>query len=56
MNPLVTRPLYLVYMAKVSILKKKGYDRRTYESVENKSHSYVISQKSTENKTQVLMC
>ena len=44
-NPLVTDPLYLVCMAKISILKKEGiiekisYERRAYESVDNRSHS-----------------
>ena len=60
LNPLVTDPLYLVCMAKISILKKEGiiekisYERRTYESVDEKSHSKVISQKSTKNKAQTL--
>ena len=60
-NPLVTDPLYLVCMAKISILKKEGiiekntYERRAYESVDERSHSYAICQKSAENKTQALM-
>ena len=60
-NPLVTDPLYIVYMAKISILKKKGsskknsYERRAYESVDDRSHSWFISQNSMENKTRALM-
>ena len=60
-NPLVTDPLYLVCMAKISISKKEGiiekisYERRAYESVDGRSHSLVMSQKATENKTQALM-
>ena len=60
-NPLVTNPLYLVCMAKISILKKEGiiekflYERRAYESVDNKSNFKVISQKSTEKRTRALM-
>ena len=58
----MTEPLYLVCMAKISISKKEGiiekisYDRRAYESVDDRSHSYVISQKSTEKITRALMC
>ena len=53
-NPLVTDPLYLACMAKISILKEVGiiekisYERRAYESVDDRSPSYVISQKSME--------
>ena len=60
-NPLVTDPLYLVCMAKISIEKNKGSlkkipnERRAYESVDDRSHSYVTSQKSTKSKTQALM-
>ena len=60
-NPLVTHPLYLVCMAKILILKENGiiekiyYERRAYESVDDRSHSQVVSQKSTENKTRALM-
>ena len=48
-NPLVTDPLYLVCMAKIPILKKEGiienisYEHLAYESVDDRSHSYVIS-------------
>ena len=41
-NPLVTDPLYLVYMTKTSISKKDGiiekisYERRAYESVDDR--------------------
>ena len=48
-------------MAKISILKKEvtiekiSYERRAYESVDDRSPSYVISQKATENKTRALM-
>ena len=41
LNPLVTDPLYLVYMAKISILEKEGiiekisYERRDYDSVDD---------------------
>ena len=44
-NPLVADPLYLVSMAKNSILKKEGIneknscERRAYESVDDRSHS-----------------
>ena len=42
-NPLVTVPLYLVCMAKISWEKrdhrKISYDRRAYESVDDRSHS-----------------
>ena len=44
-NPLVTDPLYLVCMAKISILKNEGiiekisYERRADESVDDRSHS-----------------
>ena len=54
-------PPYLVCMAKNSILKKEliiekiSYDRRAYESVDDRSHFWVISRKSTENKTRALM-
>ena len=57
----MTDPRYLAYMAKILILKKEGiiekisYERRAYESVDDMSYSYVISQKSTENKTQALL-
>ena len=60
-NPLVAYPQYLVCMAKISILKKEGiienisYERRAYDSVDDRSHSYIISRKSTENKTRALM-
>ena len=60
-NPLVANPLYLVCMAKISILKKEGiiekisYGSRAYESVDDRSHSLVISQKSTENKPRAIM-
>ena len=43
-NPL-SDPLYLVCMAKISILKKEGiieknsYERRAYESVDYRSHA-----------------
>ena len=52
----MTDQLYLVFMAKILILKNEGiiekisYERRAYESVEDRSHSQVISQKSTRNK------
>ena len=36
---------------KKGILETISYERRTYESVDDKSHSYVIFQKSTKNKT-----
>ena len=53
-NPLVHEWLYLVGMAKILILKKKrwffSYERRAYESVDDRSLSYVIFQKPTENK------
>ena len=60
LNPLVTDPLYLVCMAKILTLKKGiiekiSYERHAYESVDDRSHSWFISQKSTENKTQALM-
>ena len=48
-------------MAKISIVKKEGiieknsYERHAYGSVDDISLSYVISQKSTENKTLALM-
>ena len=48
-------------MTKNSILKKEGiiekisYERRAYESVDDRSHSEVISQKATENKTRAIM-
>ena len=47
--------LYLVGMAKVSILKKRehrkiSFERRAYESVDDMSLPQVISQKSTEEK------
>ena len=65
-NPLVTDPLHLARMAKISISKTEGiiekipYERRAYESVGDRSHSLVISQKkkkkkSTKNKTQAIM-
>ena len=39
-NPLVTDPLYLVYKAKILILKKEGIiEKISYESVDNRSHS-----------------
>ena len=44
-NPLVTDPLYLVCMSKISILKKEeiiekiSYERRAYQSVDDRSHS-----------------
>ena len=34
---------------------KKSYERRAYESVDDRRHSQVISQKATENKTRALM-
>ena len=37
------------------IIEKNSYERRTYESVDERSHSYVTSQKSTENETRALM-
>ena len=40
---------------KKGIIEKISYDRRIYELVDDRRHSYVISQKSTENKTQALM-
>ena len=52
----MTDPLYLACMAKISILKKEGtiekfsYERQAYESVDDRSHCQVISQKSTETK------
>ena len=57
----MTDPRYLAYMAKIFILKKEGiiekisYERRAYESVDDMSYSYVISQKSSKNKTQALL-
>ena len=51
LNPLVTGILYLVCMANILISKKEGiikeisYERRAYESVDDWSHSWVISQK-----------
>ena len=60
-NPLVTDPLYLACMAKISIFRIKGiiekflFEHRTYESVDDESHSSVISQKATGNKTRALM-
>ena len=59
-NPLMTDPLYLVYIAKISIkikgiIEKISYERQSYESVDNRSQSQVISQKSMENKTQASM-
>ena len=59
-NPLVTDSRYLACMKKKSIFKKEeiiekiSYERRAYESI-LLSHSWIISQKSTENKTQALM-
>ena len=53
-NPLLADPLYLVCMAKILILKKEGiiekisYERRACESVDDRSHSMVISQKLTQ--------
>ena len=53
-------PLYLVGIAKISILKKEGivdkicYVRHPYESVDDRSLS-CVSQKSTENKTRAQM-
>ena len=39
-NPLVTDPLYLVCMAKNSIIKKEGIvEKISYESVNDRSHS-----------------
>ena len=44
-NPLVTDPPYLVSVAKIFILKREGiierisYERRAYESVDDRSHS-----------------
>ena len=41
----ITDPLYLVCTAKISILNKEGiieknsYERRAYESVDDRSHS-----------------
>ena len=59
-NPLVTDPLYLLTcMAKISILRKEGiiekisYERLAYESVDNRRHPSVISQKSAEYETRV---
>ena len=40
---------------KEGIIEKISHERRAYESVDDRSHSKVISQKSTENKTQALM-
>ena len=37
------------------IIEKISYERRAYESVDDRSHSKVISQKSMENKTQALI-
>ena len=48
-------------MAKISILKIEGiiekisYERRAYESVDDRSHSLALPQKSSENKTQTPM-
>ena len=42
-------------LKKEGITEKISYERRAYESVDDMSLSYVISQKSTENKTQTLM-
>ena len=47
----MTDPLYLVCRVKISIFKKEAiiekisYERRVYESVDDRSHTYVISQK-----------
>ena len=44
-NPLVTDSIYLVCMAKISVLKKEviiekiSYERRAYESVDDRRHS-----------------
>ena len=35
--------------------KKISYERGAYESVDDKSHSQVLSQKATKNKTRALM-
>ena len=60
LNPIVTDQHYLVCMAKISIYKKGIIEnisdgRRANESVDDRSHSLVISQKSTESKTRALM-
>ena len=47
----MTGPLYLVSMAKILFKKKEGiieeisYECRAYESVDDRSHSCVLSQK-----------
>ena len=54
-------PLYLEGMYKIFICKKEGiidkisYERDNYESVDDKSLSQVISQKSTGSRTRALM-
>ena len=40
---------------KEGTIEKNSYERRAYESVDDRSHSWAISQKSTEKKTQALM-
>ena len=42
-------------LKKEEIIEKNSYERRAYESVDDRSHSWVISQKSKKNKTQALM-
>ena len=54
-NPLLHVGHYGVRMTKISILKKEvtiknfSYERRVYESVDDSSLSYAISQKLTKN-------
>ena len=53
LNPLVSDPQYLVCMAKISVLKEEGIieknfdERRAYESVDDRSHSYLKKQRKT---------
>ena len=53
-NPLVTDPRYLACTVWHKF-EKKSYEGRAYESVDDRSHSYVISQKSTENNSLLFM-
>ena len=57
-NPLVTGPLVTgnnFDSKKEGTIEKISYERRAYEFVDDRSHSYVISQKATDNKTRALM-
>ena len=53
-NPLVTDPRYLACTVWHKF-EKKSYEGRAYESVDDRSHSYVISKKSTENNSLLFM-